>query len=78
MTVSAPAMERSLPMLHGWEFTPEGAVVHRASQTGVIADLHLGYEWARGRSRRLRLSPTHLQKHWPGFRSCWLDRRSRN
>ena len=48
MTVSAPAMERSLPMLHGWEFTPEGAVVHRASQTGVIADLHLGYEWARG------------------------------
>ncbi|MDX2038061.1 MAG: metallophosphoesterase [Isosphaeraceae bacterium] len=31
-----------------WIFTPEGAAVHRATATAVIADLHLGYEWTRG------------------------------
>jgi uncharacterized protein len=32
----------------GWQLTPEGAAVHRAERTAVIADVHLGYEWARG------------------------------
>jgi putative SbcD/Mre11-related phosphoesterase len=32
----------------GWHLAPEGAVVHRAARTAVIADVHLGYEWARG------------------------------
>jgi putative SbcD/Mre11-related phosphoesterase len=37
-----------LPTFDGWQFTPEGAVVHHVEQTAVIADVHLGYEWARG------------------------------
>jgi uncharacterized protein len=37
-----------LPTFEGWQFMPEGAIVHQAEQTAVIADLHLGYEWARG------------------------------
>ncbi len=32
----------------GWHLTPEGAAIHLAEQTAVVADLHLGYEWARG------------------------------
>lgn len=32
----------------GWELTPERAAIHRAERTAVIADVHLGYEWARG------------------------------
>lgn len=35
-------------ILGAWVFTPEGAVVHRVEPTAVIADVHLGYEWARG------------------------------
>src|SRR5262245_62625557 len=31
-----------------WELTPEGAAIHRGERTAVIADVHLGYEWARG------------------------------
>ena len=31
-----------------WQLTPEGAVIHPGERTAVIADLHLGYEWARG------------------------------
>jgi putative SbcD/Mre11-related phosphoesterase len=31
-----------------WELTPEGAAIHRGEQTALIADVHLGYEWARG------------------------------
>jgi putative SbcD/Mre11-related phosphoesterase len=31
-----------------WTLTPEGAVVHPRLKTAVIADVHLGYEWARG------------------------------
>jgi metallophosphoesterase superfamily enzyme len=33
-----------------WLFSPEGAIVHRNLSVAVIADLHLGYEWARGRA----------------------------
>jgi uncharacterized protein len=32
----------------GWLLTPEGAAVHPAERVAVIADVHLGYEWARG------------------------------
>ncbi len=31
-----------------WILTPEGAAVHPGERTAVIADVHLGYEWARG------------------------------
>jgi putative SbcD/Mre11-related phosphoesterase len=33
-----------------WQLTPEGAAIHADEQTAIIADLHLGYEWARGAS----------------------------
>src|SRR5437879_10970653 len=32
----------------GWWLTPEAAAIHPAERTAVIADVHLGYEWARG------------------------------
>ena len=32
----------------GWVLTPEGAAIHLESRTAVVADIHLGYEWARG------------------------------
>lgn len=32
----------------GWRFAPEGAAVHVDERVAVIADVHLGYEWARG------------------------------
>src|SRR5262249_38269297 len=41
------------PVLHefeGWLLSPEGAAIHLPEQTVVIADVHLGYEWARGAS----------------------------
>jgi putative SbcD/Mre11-related phosphoesterase len=31
-----------------WKFTPEGAALHLGERAAVIADVHLGYEWARG------------------------------
>jgi putative SbcD/Mre11-related phosphoesterase len=31
-----------------WQLAPEGAAIHREERTAVIADVHLGYEWARG------------------------------
>jgi putative SbcD/Mre11-related phosphoesterase len=31
-----------------WQLTPEGAAIHLGERTAVIADVHLGYEWARG------------------------------
>ena len=31
-----------------WLLSAEGAAVHVATGTAVIADVHLGYEWARG------------------------------
>jgi metallophosphoesterase superfamily enzyme len=32
----------------GWHLAPEGAAVHPGERVAVIADVHLGYEWARG------------------------------
>ena len=31
-----------------WQLAPEGAAIHLGERTAVIADVHLGYEWARG------------------------------
>jgi uncharacterized protein len=31
-----------------WILTPEGAAIHAVERTAVVADMHLGYEWARG------------------------------
>ena len=31
-----------------WQLAPEGAAIHPGEKTAVIADVHLGYEWARG------------------------------
>jgi uncharacterized protein len=45
-----PKQLTDLPIFDGWQFTPEGAAIHCDEQTAVIADLHLGYEWARGAS----------------------------
>jgi metallophosphoesterase superfamily enzyme len=32
----------------GWLLDPDGAAVHPGERTAVVADVHLGYEWARG------------------------------
>jgi putative SbcD/Mre11-related phosphoesterase len=42
------AATRAPVVFEGWRLTPEGAVVRREERVAVIADLHLGYEWARG------------------------------
>ncbi len=42
-------MSQSVLAWSSWLLTPEGAVVHTGERTAVIADVHLGYEWARGR-----------------------------
>src|SRR3954462_9306477 len=34
----------------GWNLYPEGAAGYEGELTAVIADVHLGYEWARGRT----------------------------
>jgi putative SbcD/Mre11-related phosphoesterase len=34
--------------VEGWLLTPESGIIHPAERTAVIADVHLGYEWARG------------------------------
>jgi putative SbcD/Mre11-related phosphoesterase len=38
----------ALHAFEGWQLTPEGAAIHNRERTAVIADVHLGYEWARG------------------------------
>jgi uncharacterized protein len=35
-------------VIAGWQLTPEGGAIHAGERTAVIADVHLGYEWARG------------------------------
>jgi metallophosphoesterase superfamily enzyme len=41
-------MTAPMPGPDGWQLAPEGAAVHPVERTAVIADVHLGYEWARG------------------------------
>jgi len=31
-----------------WLLAPEGGAIHLGERTAVVADVHLGYEWARG------------------------------
>jgi metallophosphoesterase superfamily enzyme len=40
----------------GWALFPEGAAVHHGERLAVVADLHLGYEWARGGAGDLLLA----------------------
>jgi putative SbcD/Mre11-related phosphoesterase len=40
--------QTALHAFEDWLLSPEGAVIHRGERTAVIADVHLGYEWARG------------------------------
>jgi putative SbcD/Mre11-related phosphoesterase len=34
----------------GWLLTPEAAAIRPEEATAVVADVHLGYEWARGKA----------------------------
>ena len=34
----------------GWTLAAEGAAIHLETRTAVVADVHLGYEWARAKS----------------------------
>jgi putative SbcD/Mre11-related phosphoesterase len=43
VSAASPCLEHE-----GWLLTPEGAAVRPEESTAVIADVHLGYEWARG------------------------------
>src|SRR5271157_1665915 len=36
------------PIVEGWLLAPEGGAIHPGERSAVIADVHLGYEWARG------------------------------
>jgi uncharacterized protein len=47
MNSRVPPKGASIVTFEGWRLTPEGAAIHVAGRTAVIADLHLGYEWAR-------------------------------
>jgi putative SbcD/Mre11-related phosphoesterase len=33
----------------GWWMTPEGGLLHERERVAVVADVHLGYDWARAR-----------------------------
>ncbi len=39
---------RQLSRIGPWQLAPEGAVIHPGERLAVVADVHLGYEWARG------------------------------
>ncbi len=51
------------------DFTPEGAAIHPGERTAVVADVHLGYEWAAGAAgiacRRIR-----WRRPWSGSPRC--------
>jgi uncharacterized protein len=36
------------PSIAPWHLAPEGALIHPGRRLAVVADVHLGYEWARG------------------------------
>ncbi|MFO0889091.1 MAG: metallophosphoesterase [Isosphaeraceae bacterium] len=42
------ASEGPCVAVENWLLTPEAGILHPGERTAVIADLHLGYEWARG------------------------------
>jgi putative SbcD/Mre11-related phosphoesterase len=67
------ATERTITLeFEGWQLTPEGAAIYPAERTAVIADLHLGYEWARGASGDC--VPAHSLEEALGRLACLLDR----
>jgi putative SbcD/Mre11-related phosphoesterase len=41
-------IQTATTVFEGWRITPEGGAVLPDEQVAVIADVHLGYEWARG------------------------------
>jgi uncharacterized protein len=47
-TERASASNSTFPLIGEWQLVPEGGIIHRDDRTAVIADVHLGYEWARG------------------------------
>ncbi len=67
MTVRKTPRKPALPTFDDWHFTPERAAVFHREKTAVIADVHLGYEWARGSAgdcvveHSLRETTTRLQ-----------------
>ncbi len=48
MSEPRAAIDKSCRLHEGWLLTPEGGAIHQEEATAVIADVHLGYEWARG------------------------------
>jgi putative SbcD/Mre11-related phosphoesterase len=61
-----------LQQFEDWQLTPEGAVIHAGERTAVIADLHLGYEWARGAAGDC--VPAHSLEEALGRLRTMLDR----
>ena len=57
---------------NGWRLAPEGAAIDLDSKTAVIADVHLGYEWARGRGGDC--VPAHSLTETIGQIQCLLAR----
>jgi uncharacterized protein len=47
MSQRKPASDGCYPF-DSWQLTPEGAAIQREERIAVIADVHIGYEWARG------------------------------
>ena len=46
--MKCPDEETGMYRFDDWLLTPDGAAIHAGERTAVIADVHLGYEWARG------------------------------
>jgi len=58
----------------GWMLTPEGAALHVEQRVAVIADVHLGYEWARASGGDCL--PEHSLRETLVKLTSLLDRRS--
>lgn len=56
----------------GWLLAPEGAAVHPDGPSAVIADVHLGYEWARAAGGDLL--PAHSARETQERLETLLDR----
>jgi putative SbcD/Mre11-related phosphoesterase len=46
--MTRPDEDTGMYRFDDWLLTPDGAAIHAGETTAVIADVHLGYEWARG------------------------------
>ena len=57
---------------NGWRLAPEGAAIHVAGRVLVVADVHLGYEWARARGGDM--VPPHSLAETVGKLGRALDR----